>query len=164
MPKAGFLPSSWRRHGLLALGAVFILVIDQLAKLWVETSLSVGDSSSAIGPLTIVRVNNQYGVWGLRGPQALWLFVSFVAIAVMFFLYSREFFSSHRRAALALGLILGGTVGNLIDRLSSGYVTDFIQVHLWGDVYWPAFNIADMAIVIGACLAVYTLLLSRKPT
>jgi signal peptidase II len=138
------------------------MAADQLTKLWVEADLSYDDSVHVLGPLDIVRVSNRYGAWGMRAPQPVWPAISFVAIIAMFFLYSRDFFASRAAGVVAIGLILGGTVSNLGDRLASGAVTDFIYIHLWSDVYWPAFNIADIAIVVGAILAVCTLLFTKK--
>jgi signal peptidase II len=71
----------------------------------------------------------------------------------------------HHRSYLAtvsLGLIFGGALGNLIDRVRLGYVTDFILVRLWNDFYWPAFNIADSAITIGALTLIIFLILNMK--
>jgi len=82
-------------------------------------------------------------------------------VAALFF-YLRYTLCNSRLVKIALGLLVGGSLGNLVDRVRLGYVTDFIDIRLWGDFHWPAFNLADLAIVVGVILLVYFLQGLRK--
>lgn len=78
---------------------------------------------------------------------------------IVLLVYFRWFTNLGIMARICFGLLLGGTIGNLIDRLRLGYVTDFIDVKIWGDFHWPIFNVADSSLSIGAILlAIYFLL------
>ena len=78
---------------------------------------------------------------------------------VVILLFYRHLPQSNILSTIALGLLFGGAIGNLIDRIRFGHVTDFILVRLWGDFYWPAFNVADSAISIGVIVLIIFLLL-----
>ena len=86
--------------------------------------------------------------------------ISLVAVAIVVSLF-RKLAPGDRLAALALGLILGGAVGNLIDRVTRGEVVDFLHFRLWGGYAWPDFNFADSAIVVGVAILVLELLASE---
>jgi len=134
-----------------------VIAADQLSKAWVR-SYPEGYSIYQLGFLELRRIQNTGAAFGLFQGQGLALsIIALAGIVVILFLV----LSYHRRfpllAALptriALGLILGGAVGNLIDRLSLGYVTDFIDFHLW-----PAFNVADSSTTVGAIIIAYCLI------
>jgi signal peptidase II len=136
-----------------------VVVADQLSKFWIRSSLDVGESLFEAGIFQIVRVQNTGSSFGLfQGHLFALTIVAFVGIAFLLFftlfLYRRFFPSDNLLGRLALGLILGGTIGNLIDRLRFGGVTDFISIG-----WWPAFNLADSAIVVGAIIFACCLLL-----
>jgi signal peptidase II len=142
-----------------SLTAFLVVVADQLSKWWIASHLDVGESLFEAGIFQIVRVQNTGSSFGLfQGHSFALAIVAFVGIAFLLvfalILYPRFFPSDNLLGRLALGLILGGTIGNLIDRLRFGGVTDFISLG-----WWPAFNIADSAIVVGAILFAYSLLL-----
>ena len=106
----------------------------------------------------MTRVHNTGAAFGLFQGQSFPLtIVASVGVAALLlyalFFYHRFPFLDNRLGKLALGLVLGGTVGNLIDRVYLGYVTDFIAVSIW-----PAFNIADSAIVVGISILAYSLI------
>ncbi len=110
------------------------------------------------GFLRLAHVQNTGAAFGLFKDQALPLtIVAFIGIAVLLFfvlfMHRRFPFLATMPAKLVLGLSLGGTVGNLIDRLRYGYVTDFIAIGRW-----PAFNIADSSVVVGTILIAYLLI------
>jgi signal peptidase II len=110
------------------------------------------------GWLHLTHVNNTGAAFGIFQGQSFPLtLVGLLGICVLllyaFFLYRRLPFLNNKLSEVALGLILGGTIGNLIDRLRLGYVTDFIDFH-----FWPAFNVADSAIVVGAIMFIYLML------
>ena len=130
--------------------AVIVLVSDQLSKLWITSNISLGDSLPVIGPLSIVHAQNTGSAFSLFAGQTLILsIINIIGLIVILALYSRISRSSIL-GNLALGLVFGGALGNLVDRLRLGYVTDFIDVRLWHNYHWPAFNVADSAITVGS--------------
>ena len=149
---------TWR-YALVFLGIVAVLlVLDIATKEWIRANLPLGGSFPEVWRLNIVHVQNTGSAFGLFTNQAFLL--SAVAIAglvvvLLFFKYLRDL---GFMGGLALSLIFAGALGNLIDRLRFGYVTDFIYVRLWGDVFWPAFNVADSAITVGAILLAFVAL------
>jgi signal peptidase II len=159
--RAEHLPGNWQRYGTLLLSATLVVALDQLSKLWVRANLSLGQSLPEEGVLRLTYLHNSGGVFGLPAPRILWLVLSAVVIIAIFLLYTR-YLSSSLATGLALGILLGGNLGNLADRLFLGYVTDFLDLHLWGSFHWPAFNLADSTIVIGVILLGYFLLRRRK--
>jgi len=142
------------------LTALLVVVADQLTKLWIVSSLDVGQSLFEAGIFQIVRIQNTGSSFGLFQDRSFVLtIVAIVGIALLLFYalfaYRRYPILDSRLGIIALGLILGGIIGNLIDRVRLGGVTDFISVG-----WWPAFNIADSALVVGAIIFAYSLLLS----
>jgi len=135
-----------------------VLVVDQLTKLWVSTSLLVGESWPKEGFLRFTHVNNDGIVFGLFAPKALTIILPILVIAVALVLAYKFALSNNKFVSISLGLFIGGNAGNLIDRIRHGYVTDFLDFNLWGDYHWPSFNVADVAIVIGVFLIIWFLL------
>jgi len=140
------------------LTGLLIVTADQLSKLWIRSNLLVGQSLPEAGFFRLTHVHNTGAAFGLFQGQSFPLtIVALVGIAVLLlyalFIYRRFPFLDNVLGKSALGLVLGGTVGNLIDRLRFGYVIDFIGVGIW-----PAFNIADSAIVVGVIIFAYSLL------
>ena len=143
---------------VFSLIGLLIVVADQLSKVWIRTNLPEGHSLFQIGFFQIIHVHNTGAAFGLfRGHTFALTIVAIIAITVIlvytFVGYRHLPWLDSMLGKLALGLILGGTVGNLIDRLRFGYVTDFI-----GFSFWPTFNIADSAVTIGVILFAYSLL------
>jgi len=133
------------------------VVADQLSKMWIRNYLPERQSLPETGFFRLTHIHNTGGAFGLFQGQSFPLtIVAFIGITVLLvyalLIYRRSPFSDNIIGKTALGLVLGGTIGNLIDRLRFGYVTDFIDVGLW-----PAFNIADSAIVVGVILFAYSL-------
>jgi len=153
----------WQRRAAFFLTALLVVSADQLSKLWIKSNLTLGESLPETGFFRLTHVHNTGAAFGLFQDQSTILTIAaIIGIAVLLFLvlfmYRRFHFLNTMPGNLSLGLILGGTVGNLIDRLSSGYVTDFIDIG-----FWPAFNLADSAVVVGAILLAYSLIrLARK--
>jgi len=158
MQKASELRSRWWQNMLFFLIALLVVVADQLSKIWIRSNLLVGQSLFEAGFFRITHVHNTGAAFGLfQGQSFLLTIVASVGITVLLVyalvIYRRFPLLDNRLGRPVLGLVLGGAVGNLIDRLRFGYVTDFIGVGLW-----PAFNIADSAITIGVVLLTYSLL------
>jgi len=162
MQKASELRSGWQWNMLLFLIALLVVAADQLSKVWIRSNLLVGQSLFEAGFFRIIHVNNTGAAFGLfQGQSFLLTIVALVGITVLLVyvlvIYRKFPLLDNRLGRSTLGLILGGAVGNLVDRLRFGYVTDFISVGLW-----PAFNIADSAITVGVILFAYSFLRSAR--
>lgn len=139
------------------LTALLVIVLDQVSKFWIRANMSPGQSIPAEGPFRMTYVTNVGGAFGILGNQAfLILLTTMVGIAAIL-LYSRYPVFNRMLVKVALGLLLGGAVGNLIDRLFFGRVIDFIDVGAW-----PVFNLADSAISIGVILLLYYFFSARR--
>ena len=138
-------------QGLIFIAIVVaIVVLDQVTKEWIRTHIALGDALPEMGCLSIVHIQNTGSAFGLFTNQAFLLSIVAIAglvIILIFFSYLRELGFA---GGIALSLIFAGALGNQIDRFRLGHVTDFIYVRLWGNVFWPAFNVADSAITVGA--------------
>jgi len=150
--------SSSRGQGLglwLAVAAL-VIVLDQLTKALIVRMFHLGDSVHVTGFFNVVRAHNTGAAFsflaGASGWQR-WLFVALGMAAACFIVWMLRRHAGQRMFSCALSLILGGAVGNVIDRLWHSYVIDFIQVHHAG-WYFPAFNVADSAITLGAGLLI----------
>lgn len=159
MQKASELRSGWWQNMLLFLIALLVVAADQLSKVWIR-SYPEEQLIFEAGFFRIIHFPPHTGAaFGLfQGHSFVLTIVALVGIAVFllyaFFAYRRFPFLDNMPNRVALGLILGGTMGNLIDRFCFKGVTDFICVGSW----WPAFNIADSAITVGVILLAYFLL------
>lgn len=136
--------------------AAVIIVADQFTKILVIGSFQLGDTHPVTSFFNLVRAHN-YGaafsfLHGASGWQR-WFFLALGLGAAGFITWMLRRHGHQRLFAWALTLILGGALGNVIDRAIHGYVVDFIQVHA-GGWYFPAFNVADSAITIGAILLI----------
>ena len=151
----------WRRWSFLLIAA-FVVAADQLTKYWIRANLLPGESLPEIGILTIVHAQNTGSAFGLFTNQAFLLTLIAVVGLVVILLFYRYLPQSSILSTIALGLVFGGALGNLTDRIRLGHVTDFIYVRLWGDFYWPAFNIADSSISIGVVVLAVFLLIGLK--
>ena len=137
-------PVQWL--SLLLVGGAAVAA-DQLTKWTVSSALGLGDAVELVGPLDINHVRNSGIAFGLFSQAtSVVILLTVAAVAAMVVFYAR---SAQRHALLpvALGLVLGGSLSNLLDRVRLGYVTDFLDVQ-----YWPAFNLADTFIVVGVAL------------
>ncbi|MCX7854990.1 MAG: signal peptidase II [Anaerolineae bacterium] len=147
-----------------------VLALDQLTKSWVVAHMSLGESrevASWLAPLfSLTYVTNTGIVFGLfQGMGDVLLIVVFIAIGAIF-LYYRHLPSGPIPLHIALGLQLGGALGNLVDRLTRGAVVDFIDLNFWPLHHWPIFNLADASIVTGVILLLLVMLTERdrQPT
>jgi signal peptidase II len=137
---------AWQWLGLLAVAAA-ALAADQLTKRLVTTRLELDDATHVIGPLWIHHVQNSGIAFGLFA-SATPVVTALTALAVGWMLvYFARSGSRHPVLPVALGLLIGGSTSNLIDRVRLGHVTDFLDLK-----YWPAFNLADSFIVVGVAI------------
>jgi signal peptidase II len=145
--------------------AILILVLDQLTKVLILGAFAHGDSSPVTSFFNIVRVHNAGAAFsflaGASGWQR-WFFTGIGVAATVFIIYLLKSHPGQKLFCFALACILGGAVGNVIDRLVHGHVIDFLDFH-WAGWHFPAFNVADSTITVGAiCLILDELLRVRK--
>ncbi len=146
---------SHKRLGLLAfLGmALLVIILDQAAKLYIVGSFRPGETLPLInGIFHFTYVRNPGAAFGIFAHQTTFFIVTSVVLIVLI-IFGRSLLASSRLAVqLALSLQVGGALGNLIDRVRFGYVIDFLDFQIW-----PVFNFADMAIVAGIILLLFSL-------
>ncbi len=136
--------------------AAVVVLLDQLSKITMTRLLAYGQSETINSFFNFVMVYNQGAAFSFLANSGGWQrwFFSALALAVsIFIVWMLNRNASQRMFCWSLSLILGGAVGNLIDRLVYGHVIDFLDFHV-GGWHWPAFNVADSAITIGAALFV----------
>ena len=147
-------PTQWL---VLALVAGAAVIADQLTKQVVGRTLALGESVDIAGPFSIHHVQNSGIAFGLFASRtSIVIAITAVAVCAMLVFFAR---SGGRHAVLpvALGLVLGGSIANLIDRVRLGHVNDFLDF-----VAWPAFNLADTFIVVGVAFLFGTLVLGDR--
>lgn len=133
--------------------ATVVILLDQVTKIWVRATLPVGVPVPEEWPIRLRHIHNTGAAFGLFQDRSMvFVVIAIVAVGLILYYY-RRLPPDAWLVRLGLGLQLGGAVGNLIDRLHQGYVTDFIEFP-----YWPVFNVADSAIVVGVILLGYYLL------
>jgi signal peptidase II len=146
---------------LIALG---VIILDRVTKLAIVEALRLGQGIPVVpGFFDIVFILNPGAAFGflatlsdqVRNP--LFILISVLAVILIVFYHTRYLRSRHL-VSVALGLVLGGALGNLIDRVHYGMVVDFLDVHV-GPYHWPAFNVADSAISIGVGLMILDMIL-----
>src|SRR5438309_4984953 len=160
------MPHAMRKFHLLI--AFAIVCLDRVAKLAISKNISLHESIQIIpGFFRITHVENRGAAFGLFADSpsqwklSLLVLFSVVALVIITALLWKN---SHSMSTTGIGLalILGGAVGNLWDRLLSCHVVDFLLFYV-GQYQWPAFNVADSAIVIGAVLLVFEILFTKSP-
>lgn len=141
--------ASLRAALVVAVTAAVLYVADQVSKAIVVANIPFGERREVLGDLVqLWHVRNTGAAFSLF-PGATWLFFVVTAGALVMIVYMfRTLRSRGRWIHIVLGSILAGTLGNLTDRLRTGYVVDFVSVG-FGDVRWPTFNVADSALVVG---------------
>ena len=158
---------------LLWLGiALVILLADQLTKLLIVDSFALGDSQTVTTFFNLVRVHNSGAAFSMLSTASgwqRWFFTAIGIVATFFILWLLRSHPTQKLFCFALALVLGGAVGNVIDRIAYGHVIDFLDFHwdwlspVFFQGHFPAFNIADSAISVGAvCLILDELIRVRK--
>jgi signal peptidase II len=147
-------PLQWLSLVAIALAAI---VADQVTKHVVASNLFLGEGLHVVGPFWIRHVQNSGIAFGLfANATAAVIVLTGIAIAWMLIYFARSG-ARHPVLPIALGLVIGGSVSNLADRVRLGFVTDFLDLR-----YWPAFNLADSFIVIGVAILLGALLLAER--
>jgi signal peptidase II len=155
---------SYKLAGILTLAVV---ILDQASKAWILANIVLYTTHPVIpGFFNIVHVLNKGAAFGfLNRADITWqtyLFFATTAMAVVLILHLlRAALEEDTGLICGLGLILGGALGNLVDRIRFGEVVDFLDFH-YGDMHWPAFNVADIAITLGSVALLASFLRARK--
>jgi signal peptidase II len=134
--------------------AALVILIDQLSKITIAKTFGYGQSKTITSFFNLVLAHNPgaaFSFLAAEGGWQRWLFSAIALGAALFILFLLKRHAGQRLFCTALALVLGGALGNLIDRIAYGHVIDFLDFHA-GGWHWPAFNIADSAICIGAAL------------
>ncbi|HEX7291238.1 MAG TPA: signal peptidase II [Conexibacter sp.] len=149
-------PARGARWALAGLVVVLVLLVDQGTKALVRSSIAPGEQRDVLGPLSFVHVHNRGVAFGfLGGGGVLVLVVTLAALALLVGYFARH--ADRPLLWLPTGLVLGGALGNLVDRVRQGYVTDFVHFP-----HWPAFNVADVCITCGVVALVLVLELGAR--
>ena len=145
--------------------ALITCMADQFTKTLILGYYKLGDSTQVLSFFNVVRVHNTGAAFSFlanAGGWQRWFFTSIGIVATIFIVWMLRSHAGQKLFAFALACILGGAVGNVVDRLLHGYVVDFLDFH-WGSWHFPAFNIADTGITIGAaCLILDEILRVRR--
>lgn len=137
--------------------AALVIVLDQVSKLWITAHFVLGESLRVLPVFDLVRAHNTGAAFSFlhdAGGIQRWLFSGIAVAASVWISMLLRKHAAETMFALALSLILGGALGNLIDRIAYGHVVDFLAFH-WDEHYFPAFNVADSAITLGAALLIF---------
>ena len=132
--------------------ATIVVLLDQITKLMVIDQMPLGTSKTITSFFNLVHVHNPGAAFSFMASASGWqkpVLIGVAAVAIVVVLYLLYKHSEQKLFAFAMASILGGAIGNVIDRVSYGVVIDFLDVH-WANLHWPAFNVADMAISGGA--------------
>jgi signal peptidase II len=147
----------------LSLSAL-VIVLDQSSKAWITSHFGYGEILFVLSVFNLVLVHNTGAAFSFlsdAGGVQRWLFSIIAIVASVWIVWLLRRHGTQPLFALALSMILGGALGNLIDRIAYGYVVDFLQFH-WDEHYFPAFNLADSAITCGAALLILESFIGKK--
>ena len=146
------------------LGLAFaIIVLDHLTKWWVSATLDYQEAIPVLPFFSLVLVHNTGAAFSFladAGGWQRWFFIAIGVVATVIIVRLLKRHAREPRLAFALALVLGGALGNVIDRVALGYVVDFLHFHYHGFA-WPAFNVADSAISVGAVLLIWDSLFGK---
>ncbi|MFQ6370247.1 signal peptidase II [Shewanella sp. YIC-542] len=153
------MPADWKQSGLRWYWIVVLaFVADQLSKQWVLANFELYESVQLLPFFNLTYVRNYGAAFSFlhdAGGWQRWLFTLIaVGFSIVLTVWLRRLSANERRLSAAYTLVIGGALGNLVDRLVHGFVVDFLDFH-WQGSHYPAFNIADSAICVGAVLIVW---------
>ena len=144
--------------------AIAVIVLDHLTKWWVSSSLGYQEAIPVLPFFSLVLVHNTGAAFSFLADASGWQRWFFIAVGVIATVIIVRLLNRHAhepRMAFALALVLGGALGNVIDRVVLGHVVDFLYFHYRG-FGWPAFNVADSAISVGAVLLIWDSLFGKR--
>ena len=145
--------------------SALIIVLDQLSKAWITNHFAYGESLAVLGVFNLVLAHNTGAAFSMlndAGGWQRWMFSAIAVIASIWIVWLLRNHQQQKLFCLALALILGGALGNLVDRIAYGFVVDFLDFH-WGSHHFPAFNVADSAITCGAALMLWDSFMHKQP-
>lgn len=143
-------------HKWFGLSAI-VVGLDIYTKHLIEAAFQLGDSKFVTSFFNLVRFHNEGAAFSFlanAGGWQKWFFTAVAVIAVVVIAYLIRKHATQKLFCLGLALVLGGAIGNLYDRLTLGYVVDFLYFHI-NDLYWPAFNVADSAVCVGVAILLW---------
>lgn len=144
--------------------ALIVLILDLASKYWVESALEFGQRIPLTGFFNLILTYNPGAAFSFLSEESGWQrwFLSGIAgSAALLIVYLLNKYKHEKLFCMSLSLVLGGALGNLYDRITLGHVVDFLDFYV-GTYHWPAFNIADSAIFIGAVLMIYESFRNKK--
>ena len=145
----------------LSIGLAVVL-LDQFTKQWIRSVFIYGESRPVIdGFFNLTYVRNDGAAWNILSGHGIVLILISIAVLALLIIYRRSFLTEQLLHRILFGLMIGGIVGNLIDRIRFGWVTDFLDFQ-FGTYHYPSFNVADSAICIAVGLYIITNLLEKK--
>ena len=155
MQRLNIIKVIWQRNRVFFIVAFLVVLADQLSKLWIVSNLALGESTWDVGFFSLIHTQNTGAAFGIFQNAALLLTIigiigACLMLFLVFFMYKKLPFLNKLFVMISLALIFSGTIGNLIDRLTMGHVTDFIDFS-----FWATFNIADSSVVVGAILLAF---------
>lgn len=152
---------AWRWYGL----ALLVIVLDQISKYWVSAELVYGEPVIFTSFFNFTLQYNTGAAFSFlsdAGGWQRWFFtIIALVVSVVLVVWIARIAAQKTLETFALAMILGGAIGNVYDRIMFGHVIDFIVVH-YQDYYWPAFNLADSAITLGAVLLIADMMFSKE--
>jgi signal peptidase II len=165
VPAVGGNQSTTRSMALWLIWAVVIVAADQWTKELILRNYQWGEATTITNFFNIVRAHNTGAAFSFlsnAGGWQRWLFTGIGTVASLFIIWQLYKHPTQKLFCFALASVMGGAIGNVVDRLMHGYVVDFLDFHAMG-WHFPAFNVADSAITVGAiCLIVDELLRARR--
>ena len=151
---------NFRDHRTFILIAVAIVILDQTTKLLIVNNIDLYHSIPTEGMFRLTHIVNTGSAFGLFQNQTTYLIMaSVIGVFAIVFYYTTM--STNRYFRWAMGVLLGGAIGNLIDRIFRGEVIDFVDIEVWSGFHFPAFNVADASINIGFFMILFLVLNSR---
>lgn len=144
--------------------SLIVIVLDLYSKHLVQQAFTLGNQQTITSFFDLVRYHNEGAAFSFladAGGWQKWFFTAVSVFASSLILYLLNKHYQERLFSLGLSLVLGGAIGNLYDRITLGYVVDFLSFHI-NDLYWPAFNVADSAITVGVMLLIWDSLTTKK--
>ena len=144
--------------------AVLLMGADQITKSLILNHYQLGDSTFITSFFNIVRAHNTGAAFSFLADGSgwqRWFFVAIAVVATILIVWQLRKHPEQKMFCLSLSSILGGAIGNVVDRLQHGYVVDFLDFY-WGTSHFPAFNVADMGITLGAILLILDEVLRAK--
>ena len=149
---------------LVLLLGLAIVLLDQFTKQWIRSAFVYGESQPVIdGFFNLTYVRNDGAAWNILSGHGIILILISISVLALLVIYRRSFLQEQFSHKILLGLMVGGIVGNLIDRIRFGWVTDFLDFQ-FGTYHYPSFNVADSAICIAVGLYIITNLFHKKET